>query len=121
VPSTKAPTEVPLGVQHDLRDGFVRLLVRGELDLLTAPLVQDELASVERLSDRVVVDLADLSFIDASGLRVLAGAGRRARERGRRFTITHGRPMVRRVFELIGMADMLDQHVPELLEAHAGG
>lgn len=36
MPVTKAPTEVPLGVQHDLRDGLVRLLVRGEPDLVVA-------------------------------------------------------------------------------------
>ncbi|MDP9341871.1 MAG: STAS domain-containing protein [Actinomycetota bacterium] len=91
------------------------------MDLFTAPLLEDELASIVRWSDRVVVDLSDLSFMDASGLRASAGAARRASEKGRRFAITRCRPMVRRVFELTGMADMLDEAVPELLEAHAGG
>jgi anti-sigma B factor antagonist len=121
VPSTEAPTLVPFAVQHDLRDGFARLFVCGELDLFTARLLEDELASVERWIDRVVVDLSDLSFMDASGLRALAGAARRASERGLRFAITGCRPMVRRVFELTGMGGMLDEAVPELLGAHAGG
>jgi len=119
--STEAPTDALFGVQHDLRDGFVRLFVRGELDLATVPVLEDALAPVERWSGRVVVDLSDLSFMDASGLRALGCAGRRASEKGRRFAVTRCRPMVRRLFELTGMADMLDEAVPELLEAHAGG
>jgi anti-anti-sigma factor len=72
---TEAPTDAMFGVRHDLRDGFVRLFVRGELDLVTAPVLEDELAAVERLSDPIVVDLRDLSFMDCSGLRALVARG----------------------------------------------
>jgi anti-anti-sigma factor len=119
--STEAPTDTVFGVQHDLRDGFVRLLVRGELDLSTVPLLEDVLTSVESWSDPLVIDLSDLSFMDCSGLCAFACAARRASEKGRWFAITGCRPLVSRIFELTGMAGMLDGAVPELVEAHAGG
>jgi anti-sigma B factor antagonist len=97
------------------------LFVRGELDLVTAPVLEGELASVERRTDPIVVDLSDLSFLDCSGLRAFAGAATRAREKGRRFAITRCRPMVRRVFELTGMTGMLSETVPELVGAHTDG
>ena len=118
--STEA-TDALFGVRYDLRDGLVRILVRGELDLLTAPVLEDALVSLEGRSEPIVVDLSDLSFLDVSGLRALALAGRRAREKGCRFALTECGPMVRRLLELTGMASMLDPGVPELLEAHTDG
>jgi anti-sigma B factor antagonist len=111
--STKAPTDPLFRVQHDLHDGFARLFVRGELDLVTAPVLEAALASLERRSDPIVVDLGDLSFMDASGLRALAGAWRRASEKGRPLTFTQCPPMVRRLLEMTGMADMLGEALPE--------
>jgi anti-sigma B factor antagonist len=118
--STRAQTAAPFGVLRDLRDGFVRVVVR-DLDPFTAPVLEGELASLERGSDPIVVDLSDLSFMGASGLRPLAGARNRAGARGRQFTIVGCRPAVRRVFELTGLADMLGEAVPELWEANTGG
>jgi len=117
----KAQIDAPFGVSRDLREGFTRVGVRGDLDLFTAPLLEGELASLERGSDPIVVDLSDLSFMDASGLRPLAGARNRAGARGRQFTIVGCRPAVRKVFELTGLTGMLGEAVPELWEANTGG
>jgi anti-sigma B factor antagonist len=119
--STRAQTVAPFGVSHDVRDGFVRVVVHGDLDLFTAPLLQGELASLERGSDSIVVDLSDLSFLDASGLRPLVGAWSRASAGGRQFTIVGCRPAVRRVFQLTGLTGMLGEAVPDLWEANTRG
>jgi anti-sigma B factor antagonist len=119
--STRAQIVAPFGVSRDLREGFIRVVVRGDLDLFAAPLLEGELASLERGSDPVVVDLSDLSIKDPSGLRPLARARNRAGARGRQFSIVGCRPAVRKVFELTGLTDMLGEAVPTPWEANTGG
>jgi anti-anti-sigma factor len=111
----------PLVVQHDLNEVSARLVVRGELDVLTAPRLDDALALIERWSAPIVIDLCELSFIDLSGLRSLAAARGRATESGRLFAIIGCPPTVRKLFELTGTVDMLDEVLPEMVAVHARG
>jgi RND superfamily putative drug exporter len=74
VPGERFAVEV-----HD-DGGAARVVVRGELDLLTAETFAARPAAVR--SPRVVVDLRELSFLDSAGLRELVLAQRRAREAG---------------------------------------
>jgi|tagenome__1003787_1003787.scaffolds.fasta_scaffold16733552_1 anti-anti-sigma factor len=78
--------------------------VRGEVDLATAPALAEALA--EANSD-IVVDLAELAFMDASGLQALGEAGERAQRDDDRLTVIHASPLVRRMFELTGLAHLL--------------
>lgn len=86
------------------RDGTVRLTLGGELDLRTGRRLDAELARIEtQLRPGVLIlDLANLTFIDSSGLRVLFHAERRARAEGRRIVLVPGSGAVRRVFEITG-------------------
>lgn len=54
--------------------------VSGEVDILTAPALRATFAeAIDRAETGVIADLSLVSFIDACGLGVLAGAGGRAR------------------------------------------
>jgi anti-anti-sigma factor len=86
----------------------VRVRLRGELDLATADLVADRLRGLRARHATVVLDLDELTFIDASGLRVVFTAARDARSDGWAFTVTRGSGPVRRLIELLG----LDAHLP---------
>ena len=89
--------------------GGVRLAMTGELDLASAGRVEEELAAVERDAPaRIVLDLRGLTFMDSTGLRLVAGADARARESGRRVTIIQGPEAVRRVFEITRLDERLD-------------
>jgi anti-anti-sigma factor len=83
------------------------LALAGEIDTANV----DEVAGVvrEELSTGpVLFDLSGLSFIDSSGLRMLAELVRDSKESG--WSLTIGRdlpPMVRRVLEMTGMLEML--------------
>ena len=58
-------------------------VVTGEIDTRTCELLADAFADIARLSGRrIEVDLAGVSFIDSSGLRVLLELARRADEAG---------------------------------------
>jgi anti-anti-sigma factor len=52
-------------------DGYVIVALRGELDVLDAAGAAGALAAVTAREPRVIVDLAGLDFIDASGLGAL--------------------------------------------------
>jgi anti-sigma B factor antagonist len=59
----------------DAADGRVVLRVSGELDLISEPLLEAALAGV--VDGRpVTIDLAELAFMDSTGLRALLSAAR---------------------------------------------
>lgn len=78
--------------------------VGGELDLATAPRLSLALDMAERHGSRsIVLDLAELRFVDASGLRVLVDAARRAREGGWSLSGRNPSPPVSKLLELVGL------------------
>ena len=82
--------------------------VRGDLDLQVAELVVAELAKVEeRAPALLVVDLSGLSFMDSSGMGVIAAAQARAVEAGRRIVFVKPPYTVRRALELSGFGDVI--------------
>jgi anti-anti-sigma factor len=60
--------------------GYVVAVLRGELDLASAPVLRQQLASLLRrpAASRLIIDLPAVRSADASGLAVLVGSGRRA-------------------------------------------
>jgi anti-anti-sigma factor len=53
-------------------EGDARVVVCGELDMATSPQLTTAVESVGSGSQRVVVDLSDVTFIDSSGISALA-------------------------------------------------
>jgi anti-anti-sigma factor len=91
------------------RSGAVHLRLSGELDISTAPKVEDELARIEPdRPDLIVLDLRNLAFMDSTGLRLLIAADTRARQEGRRLTIVRGPEPVQRVFRITRLEERLE-------------
>jgi len=91
-----------------LQDGTANLSLRGELDLASAPQMEEGLAAAAKMNPaRVLVDLTNLAFIDSTGLRLLLQADARAREHGYELVLRPGDPSVQRVFEVTGALDVL--------------
>ena len=92
----------------EVRDaGRVRVRLRGELDLASAPRVT---ACLQRLSERreqVLLDLDELTFIDMSGLRTLLTAAEDASRDGWALTVTRGSAPVRRLIALVRLDGQL--------------
>ena len=93
----------------DVEDRADRTVVvpRGELDMASAPELEE--AVLPRLEDGawIVLDLRSLDFIDSSGLRVVLEAERRARGEGGRLLVVPG-DRVRRVFDLSGVGQLVE-------------
>ena len=100
----------PFAIDTDERDDRVVVTPRGELDMATAP--ELEQAVMPRLRDGrwIVLDLRSLDFIDSSGLRVVVGAHRAAEERDGRFTCVRGAPgsTVHRIVEIAGIDGVIE-------------
>jgi anti-sigma B factor antagonist len=92
----------------------------GEVDIYSSPALRNALAaaSAEGLST-IVVDLNGVSFIDSSGLGVLVGALRRAREAGGDLKIVSAQEFVGRIMRITGLDHVFALHatLDEALEA----
>ncbi len=78
------------------------------MDMSNAPALSAALRDV--LADRparITVDLADLSYLDCSGIRCLVNALGRASEVGCDLTVRNATPKVLRVMQVTGVAELL--------------
>jgi anti-sigma B factor antagonist len=92
--------------------GVLTLRPTGELDIATAPRLERALLDDRRPGDRVVLDLAELEFLDSTGLRVIVRAVEAAATGGWELTLRQGPAPVRRVFEISGVLGALPFEAP---------
>lgn len=87
----------------------VRIVLTGELDISTAPRVEDELRRVEEGRPAVILlDLRELEFMDSTGLRVIVSADGRAREEERVLRLVRGPEAVQRIFRVTRLDERLE-------------
>ena len=90
-------------------EGAVHVVLHGEIDIATTPVLVDRLELVEtRDPPLLVVDLGGVTFIDGAGLTALLGAARRATNAGRRFQIARASGSIRRLLELTAIDQSLE-------------
>jgi anti-sigma B factor antagonist len=99
--------------------GRVVAALRGELDVMDAEAVAAALTAAADRGNVIVVDLAGLTFIDASGLAALVRAGRHARHMGGDLVLTAPQRQVRRVLALTRQAGAFSLH-SDVAEATGG-
>jgi anti-anti-sigma factor len=90
--------------------GEIRLSVAGELDLETTPSLLDSILCAGLTGtdgDRVVVDLAGVTFIDSSGLAALVDAHRRLAAQSQQLVVANPDDGVWRIFTLAGIDQIL--------------
>ncbi|WP_436889400.1 STAS domain-containing protein [Nocardiopsis dassonvillei] len=87
--------------------------VEGEVDLATVPGLRARLAVATRdeACECLVVDLAGVGFLDASGVGALVAARRAMTARGGRLVLARPRPVVSRVLGILGL-DRVFEIVP---------
>jgi anti-anti-sigma factor len=98
----------PLEVLVSREATRTRVRLRGELDIATVDAVAKRLAVLRERYESVLLDVDELTFIDASGIRLVVDAAEDSRRDGWVFAVTHGSWPVRRVLELLE----LDKHLP---------
>ncbi len=89
-------------------DRGVVLALGGELDVVSAPALEQHLEEVlAEPHARVMLDLNALSFVDSAGVSVLIKAKQRAESEGRTLVLRRPTEQVERVFALVGLANWL--------------
>ena len=87
--------------------GAPGVLVRGEVDLATAPTLTEELNAAMRDGEGAfVVDLCDVTFLDSSGVTVLLHARAFLGRDDRELVVVCPPGPVRRIFEVAGIDDL---------------
>jgi anti-sigma B factor antagonist len=84
------------------------IVARGELDIQSVPELRARLAEVlDAGQTRVVVDLAEVSFIDSLSLSALVGAQRKLGDTGR-LAVVAVHEYVRLILQATGLEQVLD-------------
>ena len=81
--------------------GHVTVALRGELDLIDAADVAVALAAAAHRAPLVIVDLAELNFIDVSGVAALARGWHHVRNAGGDLRLAAPQEQVRKMIDLI--------------------
>ena len=84
------------------------LVLRGDLDLASAPWLRRHLDPVVERGGDVVIDLGLLDFVDCAGLRVLVDAVKRIKARGGHLQVRLARPTFRSVIAILGLTGVLE-------------
>src|SRR5699024_6575935 len=78
--------------------------VGGEIDLATAPKLREHLVTiVEGGGRQVIVDLADVDFIDSTGLGALIGGLKRVRSHDGELRLVCAEPRILKIFDITGL------------------
>lgn len=100
--------EALLTARIEKSNGVARLLLHGELDMWTAPLLTEPLTALERDgADEVMLELRDVTFMDTAGIHAFVDAQHRAEMNGYRLLIVGAPPFARRLFQLTGTEYLL--------------
>lgn len=91
-------------------DGRVVAVLRGDLDVTQAARVAVELSAIATRERVVIVDLADLDFLDSSGLAALVLARRHARDSGGDLMLAAPQRQVLRFLSVTRIIDVLAVH-----------
>jgi anti-sigma B factor antagonist len=82
--------------------------VAGDLDMAAAPLLIEALHDLEHETRLIVLDLREITFLDAAGVHVIVDASIGARRDGRRLLLVGPSIPVQRVFALTGTSDQVE-------------
>jgi anti-anti-sigma factor len=101
--------------------GYAVVALRGELDLIDAANVADALETFAAREPRIIVDLAGLEFIDASGIAALVHGRRHARDAGGDVLLAAPQRLVRQVLTIVREGDGFDVHASVAEAAASAG
>ncbi|HEY2195426.1 MAG TPA: STAS domain-containing protein [Actinomycetospora sp.] len=108
LPATGAATALRV-VRRQEEPDRMELVLHGELDITTFPIAQREISSVQDQRPAILVlDMAELAYLDSSGIRLVLLAQQHADDSGRKVAVRLGDGQARRLFDMLGLADRFD-------------
>jgi anti-sigma B factor antagonist len=98
-----------LRVETEDRDGAAVVTAAGEIDAATADSLKQAISSsLDAGVRRVLVDFAEVTFIDSTGLGVLVKAHRNAEAADASFGVVHPTRQTRKLIGVLGLDELLN-------------
>jgi len=101
------------------REDVTVIALAGEVDVYTSPRVKQEIVNLlNGGTNKMIVDLTGVEYLDSTGLGVLIGGLKRARERDGDLKLICDNVRILRIFEITGLTKIFDiyRSEPEALE-----
>ena len=100
-----------LSVSTRVEDGRTIVAAVGEVDVYTAPVLDEALSTaVSGGATRLVVDLSGVDFLDSTGLSVLVKALKRVRDADGALDVVVTAERVNKVFRITGLDQVIPVH-----------
>ncbi len=96
-----------INVERDFE--LVTFEITGRLDTTTAPNLEAVINELSEDTKELVFDMAELEYISSAGIRVLLGAYKKMNVNQGIMRIEKANDIVREVFEMTGLVQMLEQ------------
>jgi anti-anti-sigma factor len=98
-----------LRVLADRRGNQGVVTLSGEIDLSVTATLEERLDGLQADGViEIIVDMKDVTFLDAGGLRAFVRAASNLERHGGRLTVRRVRPNIRRLFELTELLSLLE-------------
>ena len=102
------------------KDCVQRFKIVGEIDAFTAPVLREHLGAVEQVEGmQVEVDLAEVDYMDSTGLGVFVGFYKAVHAKNGHLKITGVNARLQRLFEITGLGAIMDIETEESGDADA--
>lgn len=112
-------TSPELTIHSYEQDSQIVLVLRGELDIASAPVFAHALThTLEQRAAGILLDMSAVRFVDSTGLRAILAARALCAERSCELALTQPAQSVQRLFEVTGVLDELPRR--EIDTSHAG-
>ena len=96
-----------INVKRDFE--LVTLEITGRLDTTTAPNLESVINELSKDTRELIFDMSGVEYISSAGIRVMLGAYKKMNSNQGRTRIEKVNDMVREVFEMTGLSEMLDE------------
>ena len=96
-----------INVERDFE--LVVLEITGRLDTTTAPNLDAVINELSEDIKELVFNMAELEYISSAGIRVILSAYKKMNQSGGIMRIEKANDMVREVFEMTGLVEMLNK------------
>jgi len=83
------------------------ITIRGDLDIVTSPQLDECLSAAENTHTRIILDLTDVDFLDTSALAVIVGHWKKAEAAGGTLALAGARYRYTKTLWITGLADKL--------------
>ncbi|HHV60552.1 MAG TPA: STAS domain-containing protein [Clostridiaceae bacterium] len=93
-----------LKILENRENGSVKISITGEVDIYSSQLLKERLYNiVETEKQDIKIDCEGMNYIDSTGLGVLVGALKKAKESGNLIYITNLKENIKKLFLITGL------------------